>query len=342
MNIARGEAAHAAVDEETADPLLGRGPDDGDVGDRPVGDPHLGAGQDPVGAVAAGAGLHARRVASVVRLGEAETADGLPGRHPGQPLVLLVLRAVFPDREHRQRALDRHEAAQAGVGGLHFPAGHAVGDCPHAGAAVTRQVHSEQAELAELRDQLAGERSGLEPVGDVGHDPVSGELAHGVADEALVVGQLVVDLQQVSAGWLSSARHGLVLICAVGPAASVCARLARAQPGRWRQAGGRGARVLPLRLAGVRDNAAMSYMNGSGGGKVLVRRRDNRIIAGVCAGLADYVGIDVNLLRVIVAALTLFTAGTGVLAYVIAWLVIPEEGQKTSIAEDFVSKNRQS
>ena len=86
----------------------------------------------------------------------------------------------------------------------------------------------------------------------------------------------------------------------------------------------------------------MSYMNGSGGGKVLVRRRDNRIVAGVCAGLADYAGIDVNLLRVIVAALTLFTAGTGVLAYVIAWLVIPEEGQKTSIAEDFVNKNRQN
>ena len=85
----------------------------------------------------------------------------------------------------------------------------------------------------------------------------------------------------------------------------------------------------------------MSYMNGSGG-KVLVRRRDNRIIAGVCAGLADYTGIDVNLIRVIVAVLTLFTAGTGLLAYAVAWLVIPEEGQKTSIAEDFVNKNRQS
>ncbi len=54
----------------------------------------------------------------------------------------------------------------------------------------------------------------------------------------------------------------------------------------------------------------MSYMNGSG--KVLVRKREGRIIAGVCAGLADYVGIDVNLLRVIVAVVSLFTAGTGI------------------------------
>ena len=83
----------------------------------------------------------------------------------------------------------------------------------------------------------------------------------------------------------------------------------------------------------------MSHMNGSG--KVLVRPRDNRIIAGVCAGLADYAGIDVNLLRVIVALVSLFTAGTGVLAYIVGWIVIPEEGKKNSIVEDLVNKNRQ-
>ena len=83
----------------------------------------------------------------------------------------------------------------------------------------------------------------------------------------------------------------------------------------------------------------MSYMNGSG--KVLVRKREGRIIAGVCAGLADYAGIDVNLLRVIVALISLFTVGTGVLAYLIAWAVIPEEGSKSSVAEDFINKNRQ-
>jgi phage shock protein PspC (stress-responsive transcriptional regulator) len=84
----------------------------------------------------------------------------------------------------------------------------------------------------------------------------------------------------------------------------------------------------------------MSYTNGSG--KVLVRPRDNRIIAGVCAGLAEYTGMDVNLLRVIAALVTLFTVGTGVLAYVVAWIVIPEEGQKTSIVQDLFNKTRQS
>ncbi|HUJ05673.1 MAG TPA: PspC domain-containing protein [Streptosporangiaceae bacterium] len=86
----------------------------------------------------------------------------------------------------------------------------------------------------------------------------------------------------------------------------------------------------------------MSHLNGSSGGKTLVRRRDNRIIAGVCAGVADYIGMDVNLLRVLVALVSLFTVGTGVLAYVVAWALIPEEGNSTSIVEDLISKSRQN
>ncbi len=87
----------------------------------------------------------------------------------------------------------------------------------------------------------------------------------------------------------------------------------------------------------MRDDGEMSNING---GKVLVRRRDDRIVAGVCSGFADYLGMDVNLVRVLVALVTLFTVGTGILAYLVAWAVIPEEGQKTSIAEDLINKNR--
>ena len=82
-------------------------------------------------------------------------------------------------------------------------------------------------------------------------------------------------------------------------------------------------------------------MSNNSSGKVLVRRRDNRIIAGVCAGVADYVGMDVNLLRVISALVILFTLPLGVLAYAVAWAVIPEEGHTTSVMEDLFSKSRQ-
>ena len=87
----------------------------------------------------------------------------------------------------------------------------------------------------------------------------------------------------------------------------------------------------------MRNDYVMSNINN---GKVLVRNRDNRIVAGVCAGLADYLGMDVNVVRLLVAVVTVFTAGTAILAYLVAWAVIPEEGQKTSIAEDLINKNR--
>jgi phage shock protein C len=83
--------------------------------------------------------------------------------------------------------------------------------------------------------------------------------------------------------------------------------------------------------------AVMSNVNGS---KTLVRTRDGRIVAGVCSGLAEYFGLDANLIRVIVAVLTVFTGGVGALAYLAAWVVIPEEGEKSSIAENMVNKNR--
>jgi phage shock protein C len=56
----------------------------------------------------------------------------------------------------------------------------------------------------------------------------------------------------------------------------------------------------------------------------LVRTRDDRVIAGVCGGVGRYLGIDPVLVRV-AAVLLVLLAGTGLLAYVIAWIVMPEE-----------------
>jgi len=81
---------------------------------------------------------------------------------------------------------------------------------------------------------------------------------------------------------------------------------------------------------------AMSENNGSGG-KRLLRRREGRMVAGVCAGLAAYFGIDVNLVRLGFGVFTVFY-GLGVLIYLIAWAILPEEGEKDSILESFVNK----
>ena len=81
-------------------------------------------------------------------------------------------------------------------------------------------------------------------------------------------------------------------------------------------------------------------MNSGNGTKVLVRNRKGRMLAGVCAGFADYFSLDVTLVRVIWAVVSLITGGAGVLAYLAAWMIIPAEGEKTSIAQDILGKKQ--
>jgi len=59
-------------------------------------------------------------------------------------------------------------------------------------------------------------------------------------------------------------------------------------------------------------------------GKRLLRSKKNRMIAGVCAGIGDYFGVDPTVIRLVWVLLTFFSGGVGVLAYVIAWVIIPE------------------
>ncbi len=58
--------------------------------------------------------------------------------------------------------------------------------------------------------------------------------------------------------------------------------------------------------------------------KTLYRSTKNRMIAGVCAGLADYFTLDPNLVRL--AAVALIPAGgASLLVYLVAWAIVPEE-----------------
>ena len=79
--------------------------------------------------------------------------------------------------------------------------------------------------------------------------------------------------------------------------------------------------------------------NNADGGKRLLRLRDGRMLAGVCAGLATYFGVDVNLVRLAFGVFTVFY-GLGALVYLLAWAVLPGEGEGSSILESFVSKRR--
>jgi len=60
------------------------------------------------------------------------------------------------------------------------------------------------------------------------------------------------------------------------------------------------------------------------GPRRLYRSRDERLIGGVCGGLAEYFGIDPLIVRIITVGLV-FAGGAGFLAYLAAWLLVPEE-----------------
>ncbi len=58
----------------------------------------------------------------------------------------------------------------------------------------------------------------------------------------------------------------------------------------------------------------------------LYRSRDERIVAGVCGGLADYLNMEVGLVRVLFVVLTVLTGfGVGLVAYAVGALAVPEE-----------------
>jgi phage shock protein C len=84
----------------------------------------------------------------------------------------------------------------------------------------------------------------------------------------------------------------------------------------------------------------MAYMTDVNGAKKLIRTRDGRMVAGVCSGIGEYLGADANVIRLVFALITVFTAGFGVLLYLAAWVVVPEEDEPTSIAERMIKKNQ--
>ena len=59
----------------------------------------------------------------------------------------------------------------------------------------------------------------------------------------------------------------------------------------------------------------------------LARNKNDKVIFGVCGGIADYMDADVSMVR-LVAVLLLFFAGGSLWLYIIMWIVIPEEPVK--------------
>jgi len=74
----------------------------------------------------------------------------------------------------------------------------------------------------------------------------------------------------------------------------------------------------------------------------LYRSNDNRVIAGVCGGLGEYLDIDPVLIRIILAVLAIASFGTVAIGYLIAWIAVQERpnGVKVEPAASYPSWRR--
>jgi len=75
--------------------------------------------------------------------------------------------------------------------------------------------------------------------------------------------------------------------------------------------------------------------------KKLERNTEDKIIAGVASGVADFFGLDRSLVRVL-WALAIFLGGFGGIIYIILWIVLPEAGQDRTVADDFRERVEES
>ena len=61
--------------------------------------------------------------------------------------------------------------------------------------------------------------------------------------------------------------------------------------------------------------------------KKLYRIENGKLLAGVCGGLGDYFNIDHSIIRILYVLLTLASVGIGLVAYIVAAIIIPSKSQ---------------
>jgi phage shock protein PspC (stress-responsive transcriptional regulator) len=86
-------------------------------------------------------------------------------------------------------------------------------------------------------------------------------------------------------------------------------------------------------------DAGSTTVNDQPAARQLRRSSDDKMLGGVAGGIARYLNADATLVRIIIAALALFT-GAGVALYVAAWLLIPEDGEDQPIAAAWIDACR--
>src|SRR5579883_1210495 len=198
LDLGRTEPRHRAFEDKAADhAVLGLGPDDEHIGDRRIGDPHLGA----VEAIAArdldGARGHAARIRAVIGLGQAEAANPLARGQFRQIFLALRLASKFMDRVHHEARLHAHRRTIGAVDALDLARNQPVTDIIDPGATIALDRRAEKTERAHFADDVAIEIFAAVGVADARHQFLLGIGAGAVAHHSFFFAELFFEQQRV-------------------------------------------------------------------------------------------------------------------------------------------------
>ena len=213
----RAESFEPLLHEKAANTFIRLRPDDREVCDGAVGDPHLRAIQNPISALLARERLHVRWIRSAVRFGESEAADHFACSHLRQPALLLFFAPECVDRIHAQARLHGDETAQARIAAFELLADEAVRDSVQSGASIAVNRASQEAKLCDAGNELLRKALVLEAFADDGNDLIVDVLGDGVLHHPFVLAQHrahVVQIDRIEFGGgqgLGDCRHDVHL-----------------------------------------------------------------------------------------------------------------------------------
>ena len=167
--------------------------------------------------------------------------------------------------------------------------------------------------------------SGRHPV-NVGHLVMGIALLGLLAVWALVVGDVVEgdDVRWLlPAPWVLAGAAGLIALAVTGHRGRETRQVGWVAPPEDRHRAQPEPRPIEHRPRDHRTPQRGEPMNTEQSRKRLVRNTDDKVLGGVCAGVADYLGLDPTLVRVLTVVGAVLGLGSLVVAYVVAWAVMP-------------------